>query len=227
MSGDVLSLIRGAKPPERSYEVSLRGDLQHEYDELERRLSEVDAREAFAGSGEARKIAKRMEEIAAQIKSSRVTLRLRALGSMRSAALVAAHPPREGDEADKGVGYNRDTFYAARIRACCYAIKPRDGDELVLRDDDGDDLGVMSDEDWAFLDRLSHAQFDGLIETAIALDHSDPVVPTSPLASLISQRGGESSKQRDAGGSAPAASKGGSRGRSRKSSTTKPGESFG
>lgn len=217
MSG-LLDTIRSAKLPERSIELCLRGDLSAEYDALERRLAEVTKRDAtsFAGSGETPGIIARMDEIQTQMSGAMVTFRLRALGTLASATLMAEHPPRDGNVGDQSLGYNPETFYDARIVACCYELAQ--GDET---------LSVIEADDWErMLRALSLKQYDDLFGTAWMLDHADFAVPTSRLASLISQRTGETSNLHGAGESVPEGSQDGSPSGSPSASTTTPGDSF-
>ena len=211
----LLDLIREAKRPERTVELCLRGDLVGEFEALERRLKEANARrsESFDGSSGTSEIAGRMELLQAEMRAASATFRLRALGPMRSASLLADHPPRKDGDRDKRLGYNPDTFYPALIRECTYSIER--GEETV----DPADLG---DEGWAQLfEALSSQQFDRLFGAAWVLDHDDVEVPTSPLALLISQRTGEGSKRHGAGESVSGSSSGAPAGRSRSTSTTK------
>lgn len=210
----LLETIRAAKAPERTVELCLRGDLVGEYENLDRRLKEVSLEQddSFGGTGETTRIIARMDELRAEMQAASVTFWMRALGSFPSAALIAAHPAGEDDQS-KRLGYDPKTYYPALVRACCYAIER--GEESV-------DPGEMSDEEWAALfAALSNQQFDTLFGAAWLLDHGDVEVPTSPLASLISQRRDESSKRHGAGESRRGGSQGGSRGGKRSTSTTK------
>jgi hypothetical protein len=218
----LLSLIREADMPERSVEVCLRAKLVAEFEDLERRLKVViqdrDGDE-FGGSGEATRLARRMEELREEMRQGTAVFWLRSIGPIRSGSLMAEHPPRDGNEDDRRLGYNPETFYPAIIRACCYAIK-QDGETLQASD--------LTDEDWQHLfRRLSYKQFDNLFGAAWLLDHGDVSVPTSPLASLISQRSGEGSKQRAVGESPRDGSTGGNPSGSQPMSTTSKAASAG
>lgn len=214
MSG-LLDLIREAKRPERTVQLCLRGDLVGEFEALERHLREATTKpdDSFGGSGESRRIATRMEELREAMRAASVTFRLRSLGAMRSAAIIAEHAPRKDNDQDKRLGYNPETLYPALIRECAYAIE---------RGDDTLDPAELGDDGWEqLLGALSSQQFDSLFGAAWILDHNDIEVPTSPLAFLISQRNGESSKQHGAGEPSPPTSQDGAGGRSRRTSTTK------
>jgi len=217
MSGGILDLIREARQPERTVELCLRGDLTASYEALQREL--VDARDrdsqSFAG-GDAREVAARMDGLREQMQDATVVFRMRSMSRMRPLGLLAEHPPREGNDKDRALGYNQDTYYVAMIRETCYAVE-RGGEEL------GADQ--LSNEDWsALFDALSHKQFDQLFSAAWMLNNDDVSVPTSALASLISQASGGSSTPPEPGESRRNGSKGGSRRGSPKSSaTTKAG----
>lgn len=227
MSG-ILDLIRDARRPERTVPLCLRGDLVARFEDLERELRQANAAEkaddTFGGSGSAARIAAEMSALREQMKAAEVVFRHRALGPIRSASLLTEHPPRLDEvhaDRDRRLGYNPDSLYLAVVRETCYAID-RDGERLQLRDEEtNDDLGAMTDEQWsALIGAVSSQQFDRLFGAAWTLDHNDVEVPTSPLASLISQRSGESSSQPSAGESRRGGSRGGSRSGSRSTSTT-------
>lgn len=225
----VLDLIRAAKRPERSVELCLRGDLQSEYERIERRLNQGLMRRAdtFDGAG----AVTRMEEIRAEMRAATVTARLSSIGLERVANLMAGHPPREKSSRDAQLGFNTRTFYPALIRAACAEIVQGD-DTLALHDEDGKPNDAMSAADWGeqagddypasgFLGNLSSRQYQELRDAAWAVDQDEVEVPFSPLAFVNSLLGGESSKRQEPGESAPASGQDAKPAKSRRTSTTK------
>ncbi len=202
MTDSILDLIRAARPAERKVPLFLRGDLVARHADLERELVAVaTGDDSFGGSGDSVRLASQVAELETEMRASVASFCLRSIGPFASNDLIAAHPPRDGEKRDEGLGYNPETFYPARIRATCYAID-RGDERLALLDDEGVDLEAMTDADWSQLMKaLAHSQFDQLFEAAWNLDHGDLLVPTSRLASLISLRNGEHSKQHSAGAS--------------------------
>ncbi len=152
-----------AKLPERSVPVCLRGDLQSEYEDLERqhRVAEAAARGTLAGSTEdATAIKELMAALRDQMRESTHAFIFRALPRKKWRDLVAEHRPRDQDRA-KGLDYNQDTFPVAAIQACC--IDP-----------------VMSVKEVEELcdEVLTQGQWDQLFLAVFLLNKDDIEVPT-------------------------------------------------
>jgi len=107
--------------------------------------------------------------------------------------LLRDHPPRKGDDGDKAMGLNTETFFDALIPLSI--VDPELNEDQVSR----------------LMDALSSAQYDKLLEAAWSLNRRDVSVPFSPLASLTAGSTDEKSGQRSASVSPRAASRGGSR----------------
>lgn len=152
------------------------------------------------------------EETLEGIPGGAVTFKLRALGHTRQSVLLVSHQPRPGNVVDKLLGYNPETYYRAIVRNCCYALTS-----------DDETVDAPTDDAWwsALFDNLTARQFDKLLGKALSLD-GDEAVPSSALDSQTSQPADESSKQPEHGESPRASSTAGSRGRSRRTNTTKP-----
>lgn len=72
-------------------------------------------------------LAARAAELRAATEATRVHVTLMALPRREYRALVTAHAPRPGDDLDKRLGYNADTFGDALIAACIAATTRPDG----------------------------------------------------------------------------------------------------
>lgn len=113
-----------AKLPTRSVPLVLRGDLVAEWQDLERRFKQAhqagdEDTLASKNSAEAIKLARQMEDLEEQMRAATRVFRLQGLPGSKWRALLKAHPPREDDQADQQVEFNRDTFGVAALAACC------------------------------------------------------------------------------------------------------------
>lgn len=172
------TMLAGAKLPERTVEICLRGDLVAEHEEAERELeaAEKKATDSLAGNGVG-ELVERIEALEAEMAEATQTFVLRALPHRRSARddrpthneLKKAHPPRrEGDkviEPDDDYGYNVDAFNEALVRLC--VVEPE------LDDGDWDELLAV----------LSEGQFSRLAVACLLLNRGDIDVPFSHAAS--------------------------------------------
>jgi hypothetical protein len=165
------TMLAGAKLPEKTVPLCLRGDLVAEFEKLERRLAEVKERpvDSLAGNGEAELI-EQMEALRAEMHEHTFDVVMRAKPKHEWRALCNAHQPRKNDDGtpddrDALLGVNADTFFDAIVRAC-------------MVDPDLDDAG------WAELDAvLTDKQFQSLADAAWAVNRSDVDIPFSPAAS--------------------------------------------
>lgn len=189
------NLLSSARLPESTVTVCLRGDLQAEWERLNAKLAELRSAPGrkMTDNAEASDVATRIREIEGQMKEATLELTLRALPRRDWLRLLRDHPPRKGDEADKALGLNTETFF----------------DELIPRSIVNPTLN--EDQVSRLMDALSSAQYDKLLETAWNLNRRDVDVPFSPLASLTAGNTDGKSEQRSASVSPRAASRGGSR----------------
>lgn len=174
-------LLEQASLPEKTVEVCLRGDLVAQVEDLERDLRDLRTNtQTLADRGKARQLAEQIEQVRAEMQNSSVVFRLRGLNRKQWADLLAAHPPRRNDETDKALGYNTETFFPALIRTCL--VEPS-----------------VDDEQWERLDALlSSAQFDALVDAALAVSRRKVDVPFSFAASATLANSGETSKPQSA-----------------------------
>lgn len=166
----VRELIKAAKLPEKTVELCLRGDLVAEWEDLDRQLRQQDSGDKrLVGSPNSKRIATRMQKLEQEMTDSTVVFRLRALSRRAFMDFLAAHPPREDDERDQLLGYNRETYFADLTRTCL--VEP-----------------VLDDDEWEpLLEALSARQWDVLSATAVSLNTDDVSVPFSVAASHILQ----------------------------------------
>lgn len=178
---DLKSMLAGAHLPERTVPVCLRGDLAAEFEELERKLEQATdtPSDSLAGNGTG-DILDRMEALRERMREATVTFRLRALSKPRWRALLAAHPPRRGDDGeplaeDVTIGVNRETFFDAIIRAC-----------LVDPEVDDEAWDMMAGENG----RLTDRQLSTLTDAAWEVNRGEVSVPFSRVESRARQSTG-------------------------------------
>lgn len=165
------ALLQSARQPETTVPLCLRGDLQADWEELDKQLAEVrsqgTSKLAETASAEAVALAERIRALEAQMAEATIQMRFRALPRRPWMALIEAHPGREGHEFDKMTGLNQDTFYDALIAAS--VVAPEFTPEQLT----------------ALLDMVTAAQFDTLSTAVWNLNRRDVSVPFSFTASQI------------------------------------------
>ena len=169
MAADIKALLAAAKLPERSVELCLRADLVATMQDLGRQLVEAhrDGESDALDGGPARPIAEQIEAVRHDMLQHTIALTLRALPRRAWTALVAEHPPREGNDGDKALGMNQEAFFADMLRASVAAP-------------------ALDDDDWARLDEvLSDGQWQALTNAAWAVNARDVDVPFSRAALRI------------------------------------------
>jgi hypothetical protein len=166
-------LLAGYKRPEKSRVVCLAGDLQAEFEDLERDLKVArDQKEpGTLGKGEnalATDLAQRIMALREEMRAHSHVFRFRGLRRKAYSDLVKECPPSEEDK-EKGNAVDWDLFPVRLVAAS--AIEP-----------------TMTDEDavlWA--DELTQAQWDSLVQAAIEVNNRDVDVPFSYTASAVLQ----------------------------------------
>jgi hypothetical protein len=162
-------IIAGARLPERTITICLRGDLQAEFEDLERQLSAAEAAgdDTLAGNEQARHLAELIEAVRTQMREHEATFRFRGLPAKEYMDLLAQHPPTD-EQREKGqTDANWDTWPTALIAAC--AADP-----------------AMTVEQAGRLSKaVSQRQWDDLWATAFAVNRSEVSVPFSLAASAI------------------------------------------
>lgn len=166
---DITEALAGAKLPEKTVPICLRGDLQAEFERLEAQLVEAQrgTSDSLAAGGRVRELAEQIEALRAEMAAATVTFVLRAVPRRRWTALVAEHPPRDDQQLDRVLGVNEETFTSVLIREC--TVDPQ-----------------MAGEQWDRLDEaLTEFQWQKLFNAAWSLNARDVDVPFSHAASTI------------------------------------------
>lgn len=170
-------VISRAKLPEKTVSLCLRGDLQAEWEDLERQLKaeqENTADESLGGNPKVRELADRMAALGKEMAESEVVFRFRGLGAKVYSDLMLKHKAEEGVETPDGVDWN--TWPTALIAAC--ATDP------VMTLKQAEELA----------ETVSNRQWDDLYMAAIATNRDAISVPFSYAASAIRASTGPNSK---------------------------------
>lgn len=169
-------LLGEAQLPEDTVDVCMRGDLVAAYHGLQEQLAAMPEVPAgggsLAGDTSRRDLIQQMEAVAAQMRRSTQTFRLRALSTRAYTEFLRQHPPRPDDRRDMVAGFNRETMGVALLRLCVVepVISPQQWEKLA---------DVLSTGEWAKLDRAAQA-----------LNFAEVNVPFSPAASPNQQSSG-------------------------------------
>ncbi len=109
-----------------------------------------------------------VDEAQAARDAATITFTFRSLAPDAFDALVAEHPPRDGNDADATFGYNVETFRPALVAACHVHYEP--GDDGGLVEQDGmtfeDAVDIFTSPGWSSGDR------DRLFATAWAVNQT-------------------------------------------------------
>lgn len=115
-------VLATATPVTKAVPLCLAGELQAEWEDLDRRRKAIKAgpaSDSLAGAGgEARAVEERMDAIREEMDKATVTFRVKGLPKRRWSNLAAEHPPRPEDK-EEGLDYNAETFPLAALVACC------------------------------------------------------------------------------------------------------------
>jgi len=180
---DFAALLAGAKLPERTVPICLRGDLVAEHEQLNEHLEllEQKAVDSLAGNGGA-ELAERIEALEAEMRASTYPFRLRALPRREYRAFKAKFPPRTNEagdvveKRDQIVDFDADAGAPTLIRSSI--VDPE-----------------LDDAAWATLEEsLTDRQYDDLFTAAWLLNRGDVDVPFSRAASRLNRLTGADSK---------------------------------
>lgn len=187
----------GAKRAERTYPVCLRGDLNGDWQAANRELERAREKARSSDSKEGTDLGDlvdRVRAIEAQMLEHTEEWRLRALPKYKFRALVAAHPPRLGEDempvdSDR-MGVNRDTFFPELIRESLVSPDLDDEDFLWLfghSDDEREQLVADGRGDEIEDGILNDRQIGDLEDVAWFLNRDEVRVPFSHAASLATR----------------------------------------
>jgi len=174
---DVDAILAGAKLPERTVKLCLRGDLQADLEVAEQALAQAkvaaESSDSLAGSGAGvREAEARVEQIRATMVDHVLPLRLRALPRLAFTALTAQFPPRPDNPGDRALGADESQLMPRLVRAS--VVDP-----------------VLTAEQWDRLDLvLTDRQWDELSWAAWGLNRGEVSVPLSSAASPTAQSSG-------------------------------------
>jgi hypothetical protein len=166
---DITEALAGARLPEKTVPICLRGDLQARFEELERQLvaAQRDTSDSLAAGSRPRELAEQIEALRREMADHTVTFTLRAVPRRAWTKLVADHPPREDNQVDRVLGVNEETFISVLIREA--TVDPE-----------------LTDDQWDLLDeKLTEFQWQKLFNAAWSLNARDVDVPFSHAASTI------------------------------------------
>lgn len=170
---DIDDILGELRRPEKTVPICLAGDLQAEFEELERDLAVARDKPAdgtLAGGANplATQLAQQIMELRERMRQHTRTFRFRGLSRRQFSDLVTKYPPSEDDKED-GKDVDWEAFGVALIAAC--AVEP-----------------AMTEEKAASLvDALTSAQYDSLFSAAWSVNKRDVDVPFSFAASAVLQ----------------------------------------
>lgn len=179
MSSSIADLRAKVRRPEKSVPLCLAGDLQAQFEELERDLDAARNKPSSGtlagGNPEATEIAQLIQALEAEMREHIETFRFRGLTRREYKDLVAEHPPSAEDE-EKGNDVDWETFGVGLIAACCvsHPMAFAEAGELV--------------------DILTAAQFGTLFQAAQSVNIHGVDIPKSFSASAVLQGSRRSSK---------------------------------
>lgn len=173
---------------EEATTLCLRPDLLDAHEEATTALAEQ--RVSDSGSGQrlgqgnskaSKDLAKRVQEIEAEIDATQVRFVLRAMSKDKWRSLCDSCPPRKGNDMDAYAGYDRDAVLDAAVRLCI--VDP-----------------VFDEVSWhQFLDVCNPSEWAELRGTVTSVNRAVVDAPKSVLASQILARPARGSKQPAAG----------------------------
>lgn len=186
--------LKGAKLPERSVPVCLRGDLVAEWEAAERDLDRAQKQPNSSKEGVGvGALVERIEALQAEMSEHTEDFRLRALPRHKFRKLVIAHPPRKDESGeinreDSQLGVDRVTFFPELIKASVVQPELDEDDWRTLLGDTDEVIAQLEadgKEDEIRAGVLTDRQFGNLEDVAWFLNRADGIdVPFSRAASL-------------------------------------------
>lgn len=190
-------ILAAARRPEAPYQLCTRGDLQVQWEDLDRQLREAAEAGPSSIEGDSRvDISRQMEQLRTEMADSVLHLTLRALHKDAFRDMKAAHPPRKipaeakelGEDAteeqlenaqyqgllDRQVGFNTETMWGPLLRA-----------SIVAPDLDDEDLDQL-------FEIMTDRQYEDLCSLAHNLNRGEVSVPFSQTASRLTRASAQS-----------------------------------
>jgi hypothetical protein len=167
------------------------GDQESKLAELRQEIVAAQAAEEavsgrFAGKSVANAKAVEFDKLKAQAEKDAVKVTVYALAYDEFGPLQDRHGPRDGDDVDKRVGYNRKTFPHALLKVSL--VEPDAADDL-------DDLIAKGDAAFAELGRPTQVQYGRLEAAAWDVNVGDDSLPSYSAVSLLKEAKERGSKQ--------------------------------
>ena len=112
-----------------------------------------------------------------------MVFRLEAMNRRDWSKLRTEHPPRKGDDGDKALGFNEETFFDAAVPASITGVTGPDGEDVD-----------WDPESWvAFADEMTNRQYEDFKVAVLELNQfGGSRLPKSVAASLVMARSDES-----------------------------------
>lgn len=182
--------IAAARKPSRRVEVCLHTGLQDQFEALDAQLQEAIAREAVdkrLGGGQSRQLAEQVAALQERMREHVIVFELQAVSKRAWNALLEQHPPRDGVDTDRQLGYNEDTFFDDAIAACTVSPDDLDGDDWrrLFGDSDAERQRREQAGEPAEDGLLSARQYNDLQQAVLDLNVRKVNVPNSYAASQI------------------------------------------
>ncbi|GAA0853490.1 hypothetical protein ACFQVD_26455 [Streptosporangium amethystogenes subsp. fukuiense] len=176
----IADIIGQVKRPEKTVPICLAGDMQAEFEDLERDLAiarDKPAEGTLAGGSNpiATTIAQKIVELRERMREHTTVFRFRGLPRRAWSDLVAECPPAEGAE-ESGADVDWETFAVALVATC--AVEPQ----------------MSVDEAGQLAEVLTQAQWDSLFTAAYSVNKRDVDVPFSYAASAVLQSSKKNSR---------------------------------
>lgn len=186
---DINEILSSAQRPEADVELSLRGDLQSQWEELDVRLRTAQAVSAtLAPSPEAIELAREIQALEGELADSRLVVKLRAVTRKEWLALLSRHAPRPNVQADQILGINADTFFDDLLSVSI--VTPELSEEQLE----------------TLLEAVTSNQYDKLTDTAWSLNRKDKdaAVFSRAASQVIPVSDGKSERPSNSGSPRPA-----------------------
>ena len=187
----------GVQRPTRSVQICLKGDLVADWEAADRELQRAQEEARSSNSKEAAglgELVDRVRALEAEMLEHAETWTLRAMPRYVFRALVAAHPPRTGEDgeilAEDRAGIDRSTFPPKLIRASLVTPELDDEDCVWLfghSDAERERLTAEGKTEEIEDGVLTDKQFQMLEDTAWFLNRGEVNVPFSHAASLATR----------------------------------------